>query len=185
MSSSWAQSDVNARAEAPLDPQLHERVLRLPGDPTYPATLQVTLMLPDGAGPFPLAVFNHGKEVGDPHLAPRYRSVYAARYFVSRGYAVALPMLRGFAGSGGSFDAQGCDATAHGLSQARDVRAVIDALRRLPEIDSERIVVSGQSMGGWNTLALGSLDVPGVRGLINFAGGRSLARCRHLQDDLA
>jgi len=182
---SYAQSEASPGGEPPLDPQLHERVLMLPGDSAHPVKLQVTLMLPDGAGPFPLAVLNHGKEVGDPHLAPRYRSVYVARYFLSRGYAVAMPMMRGFAGSGDTFDAQGCDAQASGLSQAHDIRAVIDALRELPEIDGKRIVVSGQSMGGWNTLALGSLNVPGVRGLMNFAGGRGLARCQHLQDDLA
>src|SRR5437764_890399 len=73
MCMSWAQSNAGSGEGSQLDPQLHERVLGLPGDPAYPVTLQVTLMLPDGAGPFPLAVLNHGKELGDPRLAPRYR----------------------------------------------------------------------------------------------------------------
>ena len=173
--------------EQPLDTQLNEQVLSIPGDLAHPVMLQVTLFEPNGPGPFPLAVLNHGKDKGDPHTEPRYRSAYAyaARYFLSRGYAVVLPMLRGFAGSGGQFNAMGCDAEDEGVHQARDIRAVIYAMDRRHEIDTSRIVVSGQSYGGWNTLALGTLNIAGVKGLVDFAGGRNAPLCPTWPADLA
>lgn len=183
-----AAAPAEATAEPPLETQLHERVLSIPINTERPVSLQLTLFTPDGPGPFPLAVVNHGKAAGPARAAPRYRSFYEARYFVSRGYAVALPMLRGFAGSGGEFDAHGCRPAEDGLHKARDIRAVIDYLIQHPEIvalDAKRIVVLGQSYGGWNTLALGTLQVSGVRGLINVAGGRNTPGCPNWPQELA
>jgi dienelactone hydrolase len=156
---------------------LHEQVLSLPGDRARPVTLQVTLFTPDGPGPFPLAVVNHGSDKISPALQPRYRETFSAYYFLSRGYAVALPMMRGYAGSGGKPLLGGCNVVATGLGNARDIAAVIDALAAMPMIDATRIVVAGQSFGGWNTLALGTLGHAGVRGLVNFAGGMRESDC--------
>ena len=61
--------------------------------------------------------------------------------------------------------------TANGHAQAADVLDTIDFARDQDWIDDERIVVAGQSYGGLATIALGTQYVPGVRGLINFAGG--------------
>ncbi|MBP8310021.1 MAG: hypothetical protein KAY46_22280, partial [Burkholderiaceae bacterium] len=36
-------------------------------------TLEATLYRPDGPGPFPLVIINHGKESGDPKFQRRYR----------------------------------------------------------------------------------------------------------------
>jgi len=170
----------------PLDVQLNEQVIRVPIDPVSSVSLQATVFKPNGLGPFPLAVLNHGKEIGDPHYEPRYRSAYIARYFVSRGYEVVMPMLRGFAGSDGEFVAMGCDAGNEGLKQAEDLRGVVEYMKKQPDIDPARIVISGQSYGGWNTLALGTLNIPGVRGLLNFAGGRHVPPeiCPSMQYDL-
>jgi dienelactone hydrolase len=168
-----------------LDTQLNERVLMLPGSPERAVALQVTVFSPPGAGPFPLAVINHGKNRGEPRDEPRWRAPYVARYFLSRGYAVAIPMARGFAGSGGVFDGMGCDAENDGLAKAQDVRGVILALQRESFVDPSRVVVMGQSYGGWTTLALGALEVPGVKALANFAGGRRTQRCPDYKSDLS
>jgi dienelactone hydrolase len=170
----FARADDDVANEAKLLPPapLHEQVLSLPGDRGRPVMLQVTYFTPDGPGPFPLAIVNHGASPnGRPEAMPRYRTTFAAYYFLSRGYAVALPMMRGFAGSPGPAVRRGCDVSALGLANARDIAAVIDALAARPEIDASRIVVSGQSMGGWNTLAFGLVGHTGVKGLVNFAGG--------------
>jgi len=204
------------------DAPLNERVLAVPGDPDRPVTLEVTLFTPDGPGPFPLAVMNHGATgTLPPRLAERYRFTFSAYYFLSRGYAVALPMMRGFAESGGdvqtgrtstspalpsikvvrvpgprptegSFSGmrtepfsgtivargrEDCDYRAMGMKNARDIEAVIDYVSGLPEIDGERVIVAGQSFGGWNTLALGALGHPKVRALINFVGGVKTSTC--------
>jgi dienelactone hydrolase len=148
---------------------LHEEVLDLPGDPGRPVTLQVTLFKPSGAGPFPLAVMNHGAtDASARNRGERYRFTVSAWYFLSRGYAVALPMMRGFAGSGGTILHFACDLARLARANAADIRAVTEALSRRPDIDPTRIVMAGQSFGGWNVLGLGSGPPAGTRGLVAF-----------------
>jgi dienelactone hydrolase len=162
------------------DTVMNEQVLNIPGDPDRPVTLQVTVYTPNGPGPFPLAVLNHGAigEHTSPASQPRYRATYPADYFLSRGYAVVLPMMRGYAGSEGKVEVHGCDLEAAGIDDAKDIRAVISYMATQSNIDASRIVVSGQSFGGWNTLAFGTLHYPNVKGLINFSGGMIAPGCR-------
>src|SRR5215469_16294798 len=108
-----------------LDSQINERVLAVPIGGDDPAILEVTYFKPPGPGPFPLAVLNHGKGDVEPKQEARYRSPYLAHYFVSRGYAVALPMLRGYAGSGGISWTRGCDPAREALLQAEDIHSMI------------------------------------------------------------
>ncbi len=170
---------VTDASKAPNAALLHERVLRVPGDSERPVALQMTLYTPPGEGPFPLAVMNHGSNGKVPaDQQERYRFSFSAYYFLSRGYAVALPMMRGYAGSGGHIERHGCDDLATGELAARDIRGVIDYLRQQPYIDGSRIVVAGQSFGGWNTLSLGQFGVPGVKGLVSFAGGMKASDCK-------
>ena len=169
--------DAPEASKAP-ETSMNERVLSVFGDPDHPATLQVTVFTPSGPGPFPLAIMNHGSNKDErPEFQPRYRHTFSAYYFLSRGYAVALPMMRGYAGSGGKLTTHGCDLAAIGLDAAKDIRAVIDYMVRQPGIDGSRIIVAGQSFGGWNTLALGTLNVPNVKGLVSFAGGVNASDC--------
>jgi dienelactone hydrolase len=171
--------------DVPLDPQWHEKVVMLPGAPDRPVELQVTVFAPDGPGPFPLAVLVHGLERGQVRSRERWRAPNASRYFLSRGYMVALPMARGFAGSGGAFDSKGCDVEADGIDKAQDLRGVIQALSRDAQVDASRIVVLGQSYGGLATMALGAHDPPnGVKALVNFAGGRRARYCADDRSDL-
>lgn len=168
------------------DAPMNERVLRIPGDSMDSVTLEVTLFTPSGPGPFPLAVMNHGSD-GSKSIRenPRYRFTNSAYYFLSRGYAVALPMMRGYAGSEGKQVSHGCDLAALGISNAKDIYAVIDYLSSMPEIDGNNVVVAGQSFGGWNTLALGTLKHPRVKGLINFNGGVLASDCSMSEYSLA
>jgi dienelactone hydrolase len=50
------------------------------------------------------------------------------------------------------------------------VTAVLDHLTPLPEADLTRTDVLGQSHGGLTTLAFGTLNRPGLPGLVDFAG---------------
>lgn len=175
-------SDIEKAPDAAL---LHERVLRVASGPDDQVTLVMTVYTPDGPGPFPLAVMNHGSTSAlPPAEQPRYHITFSAYYFLSRGYAVAMPMMRGYAGSGGHLHRHGCDDVATGLEAARDIRAAIDYMKQQPYIDGSRIVVAGQSFGGWNTLSLGTLDVPGVKGLVSFAGGMKASDCNDPDDAL-
>jgi len=157
---------------------VNERVMSVPGDPQRPVTLQVTVLTPPGTGPFPLVVANHGAtDASSESRGTRYRRTFFAYYFLSRGYAVALPMMRGFAESGGEIVLHGCDVARVARDNAKDIRAVIGFMATQPDIDSSRVVVIGQSFGGWNTLALGADPPPNVVGLINFVGGMRTSGC--------
>jgi dienelactone hydrolase len=61
--------------------------------------------------------------------------------------------------------------TANGYGQAKDILDALEYARQQPWVDANSIVIAGQSYGGLATMALGTRDLPGVRGLLNFAGG--------------
>ena len=176
--SAQAAEEPASSSRIPSEP-LHEQVLRLPGDPDRPADLVVTLYVPDGRGPFPLAIMNHGSSGDDAKRAgeQRYRYTIAAYYFLSRGYAVALPMMRGFAGSDGAMERVGCDLDRIARDDGRDIEAVIADLAANPRLDTRRVVVAGQSFGGWNTLGVGALRPRDVAALVNFNGGLRSSDC--------
>ena len=153
-----------------LDYRMNEHVIQVPAGPDD-VLLETTVFQPNGAGPFPLIVINHGKDPGRPSLQSRDRFYHMASVFVKRGYAVMVPMRQGFSKSGGRYRDRGCDMTANGYTQAEDIRATLAHARQQPWIDGARMIVAGQSYGGLAAIALGTQALPGVRGLINFAGG--------------
>ena len=162
----WAQSAPRTGAA------MNERVVMVPvGSGFSSAELETTIFKPDGDGPFPVAVINHGKAPGNPVFQERARHLVASREFVRRGYAVVLPMRMGFSKSTGAYQDGNCNIASNGEAQAEWVDGVLAWLRSQPFADAGRIVVVGQSHGGLTTMALGALNPGGVRGLINFAGG--------------
>lgn len=173
-----------ARAQELFAP-MREEVLMLRKPALFPVELETTYFRPPGNGPFPLVILNHGKSVGESRMQPRWRPLAVVREWVSRGYAVALPMRQGFSKSGGSYVGGGCNVQSNGLAQAEDVQAVLAALAQRPEIDATRVVLVGQSHGGLTTLAAGSLGLPGVVGLVNFAGGLRQEQCPNWEAALA
>src|SRR3954467_2630411 len=134
--------------ELQLDYRLNEHVILIPAGKGGRAMMETTVFQPNGPGPFPLLIINHGKDAGAPNLQPRDRFIFMATAFVKRGYAVMVPMRQGFADSSGRYADHGCNMTANGYSQAEDVRATIEYARTLPWVDGERIIVAGQSYGG-------------------------------------
>lgn len=175
-----------AVAQAPeTDIALNETVRTIHKPGAFGIALETTVYMPDGAGPFPVAVINHGKANGDPRFQARYRPAQAARYFLQRGYAVVAPMRQGFSKSGGSYIGGGCNVESNGRVQAEDVKAVLDDVAAQPWADKGRMLVVGQSHGGWTTLAFGRQNYPGVRGLVNFAGGLRQEQCPNWKQALA
>lgn len=171
-----------AGPEAPLN----ERIVRVPVQASPPISLEVTVYMPAhsaGGGFFPLALINHGAS-HDPANAPRVGDPFIPWYFLSRGYAVVMPMMRGYAHSYGYTLPHGCDVLAIGDDAAKDIRKVLDAVKDLPGIDTTKIVVAGKSMGGWNTLAFGATNPPDVKGLLNFAGGVKESDCTKPDESL-
>ena len=157
---------------ASLNQALNEQVMMIPAaTDTGTVQLETTIFKPPGIGPFPLLVMNHGKSLGDPHRQQRDRFLVISREFVRRGYAVAIPMRKGFSNSGGQYLETGCDMTQNAQRQADDLQAALAYLAAQSWVDKDRIVVAGQSYGGLTAIAFGARSFPGVRGLINFAGG--------------
>jgi len=183
---SMAAAFAASAQTAVLDASLNETVQMVPKKGSlFTIELETTIYKPDGDGPFPIAIVNHGKASGDTRFQGRYRPAVAARYFLQRGYAVVVPMRQGFSKSGGSYIGGGCNVESNGRVQAEDVKAVLDYVTAQPWADKDRIVVVGQSHGGWTTLAFGASNYPGVKGLVNFAGGLRQEMCPNWQQALA
>jgi dienelactone hydrolase len=151
---------------------------------TTPATgsrvflLETVVYRPAGAGPFPLVTINHGKPRGGEIVArgmsPDY--VLAAQWFVDRGFAVAVPMRRGYGRSEGDIgDVAGkCndrDYFASAQLTAAEMEGVAAYMRRQSFVDADEVVVLGHSWGGLGALGVAYDSPPGVVGIINFAGG--------------
>lgn len=158
--------------------ELNEEIVQIPKySRFFTAQLETTLYKPLKGGPFPIVVINHGKSLGDPRFQSRYRPSSAARFFLQRGYAVVVPMRQGFSKSEGSYIGGGCNVESNGNVQAEDVKAALDFVVQQPWANKDQILIAGQSHGGWTTLAFGQENYPGVRGLINFAGGLKQESC--------
>lgn len=164
-------SSLNASA-ANLDSSLNEKIIMVPaGSGANSVQLETTIFKPPGEGPFPLIIMNHGKALGSPRNQARDRFVVISKEFVKRGYAVVIPMRKGFSKSTGDYADYGCDMTGHGLGQAEDLQSTLEYLTTQSWADKDRILVAGQSYGGLTAMAFGTHAFPGVKGLINFAGG--------------
>jgi dienelactone hydrolase len=164
--------------------KMSEQIIRIPVDADGKVTLETTVYRPEGPGPFPMVVFNHGKIHGDPRTQTRSDPMSFAREFVRRGYVVVAPNRQGFADSGGTYVQDGCDVTRNGLSQAADVSTTIDYMSKQSYVDAQHIIVAGTSHGGLATIAYGTDAAPGVRALINFSGGLRQDACTDWQGNL-
>lgn len=171
-------------AQEPLDATLGEQVLSIPSGGLTEPELEVTLFKPEGPGPFPLLMLNHGRAPGNAKFQSRWRPLGPVRVFVSRGWAVLVPMRQGFAKSGGSEIQGGCNVGSNGEQQARSVTRALAWAGTQPWADVSRNVVMGQSHGGLTTLAYGQAPHPGTRLLVNFAGGLRQEGCTAWQHNL-
>jgi dipeptidyl aminopeptidase/acylaminoacyl peptidase len=170
---------------------LNGRVIHIPMKVFRPSgfqrvTLEATLYRPDGPGPFPLLVLSHGTPRNPRQRVARERLTYNAQSweFVSLGFAVVIPMRRGYSHSGGDYaEAEGSCDRAHfyaaGLESAQDLRATVKYVTALPGIDPHRLVLAGYSSGGFASLILASQGLPGLRGVIIFNGGRGSTKRRN------
>jgi dienelactone hydrolase len=132
---------------------------------------------PEGKGPFPAVLWNHGSERRPgwlPELAP---------IFLKQGYVVFIPHRRGQGRSPGPYVMDLLEqANRSGGSSARsrmlvelmeqhlqDQMAALAYLKGLPEVDPQRIVVAGCSFGGIQTVLMAEKGL-GVRAAVDFAG---------------
>ena len=146
-----------------------EEVIRVPYDWTW--TLETTLYKPDGPGPFPLLILNHGKDFGEARDQKRYRGYVIAREFVKRGYVVAVPMRLGYSKSDGMYKQYGCNMTKDGYIQAESVYPAVNYFKKQAYIDPNKVVMIGYSYGGVISVAYAAAYPDSVNAVISFAGG--------------
>lgn len=180
-----AAAALLAHADEPerLHADLREAIVRVPArvedafGKAVEGELVVTTFRPAGPGPFPLVVISHGRDSDKraEYKRPRYES--AARFFVRKGFAVAVPLRLGYgelAAAGDPEDSVACNMPRFGLAllaAARQILAVRDFMARQPDIDASRTLLVGQSVGGISTIAATAAHAPGQVAAINFAGG--------------
>ena len=159
---------------------LDESVIRAPVvSGVEQAYIDVTVFRPRGAGPFPIVVLSHGspRSAEDRRREGRQRLVAQSAQFLAMGYAVLVPTRRGYGESGGGWaetygTCRDPDYHAAGLETARDLRAAVDAVRGTAWADTSRVVLAGQSAGGFGSVAAASQPFDGLVAVVNFAGGR-------------
>ena len=142
-------------------------------------SIRVTVFSDDtNPQPAPVLVLNHGRaaEAQDRAAMGRARYTDVSTFLVGRGFIVAVPTRVGYGASGGEDveDTGPCTRKNYApgfAAAARQTQAVLDAVRRRPDADAGRGIVMGQSFGGGTAVAVAALNLPGVQGAINFAGG--------------
>jgi len=142
-------------------------------------TLAITILRPRGAGPFGAVILNHGvpltahaRSFESPTLL-----LHTAAEFAQRGYAVLMPMRRGFGATGGAFaeDPGSCadaDYRRGERAAAADVLAAYRFARRLPYVDPSHVILAGQSAGGVAALYAAAQAPEGLVAVLAFAAGR-------------
>ena len=151
-----------------------------------PVRLEAVIFRPPGAGPFPLAVINHGStgRGEDTSLyAVTWFSIDLADFLNDRGWIVAFPQRRGRGKSDGLYDegfaenrsrgySGDVDITLRGADRAlSDIDAAISALRRRQDVDPAPALIGGVSRGGVLSIAYAGQHPGQVAGVINFVGG--------------
>jgi dipeptidyl aminopeptidase/acylaminoacyl peptidase len=131
----------------------------------------VFLYLPRSESPAPVVVTVHG----GPEAQARPKWDPLTQYFVSSGYAVAAPNVRGSTGYGKRYEH--LDDIRLRLDSVRDLAALHDWLGETGRVDAERTALIGGSYGGYMVLAglafepdrwAAGIDVVGISNLVTF-----------------
>ncbi len=165
------------------DPAVETERVKVPLDMAGKSyLLDAMIYKPAGEGPFPGMIMTHGTS----RLVSERAKVTADTYYVRNatmfarlGIAVLFVVRRGFGISDGPY-AEGYqyhpdgtrDYAKTGMAATPDLQAAVRYMQDKPFVDKKRIVLLGQSTGGHSVIATGSLNLPGVVGVVNFAGGR-------------
>jgi dienelactone hydrolase len=140
----------------------------------------VTHYRPDGPGPFPIVIFNHGRSTAMEKRAmpPRQRYTNVARYWIRRGFAVFVPTRLGYGDSrvapDPEYSGSSCENRNFSVPLAailKEIDAIADFAKTLPWADTKRLIVMGQSYGGFASIGATGQNRAGLIAAINFAGG--------------
>ncbi len=139
------------------------------------------LFLPPGGGPFPCVIDNHGSAT--PPGTTDLSHPQTAALFLSWGCAYLFPHRAGYGESPGTPVTKAVPAkrgtkehddqmSERLVVENRDVIEALNFVSKHPEIDQQRIIVMGSSLGGIHTLLALATDTRWKCG-IDFSGGAS------------
>jgi dienelactone hydrolase len=170
-----------------------------------PVTLHALLWRPQGRGPFPAVLFNHGSGRSREELerlGPYERQAYVLGPVFARHAYVFLYLFRRGVGlsadqGANAVDLMNGELAAHGqearntlqlrlleTSEMSDALSGLAFLRALPDVDAHDVAVIGHSFGGSLTLLLADRE-PDVRAVVVFSGaGYSWDRSPQLRERL-
>lgn len=141
--------------------------------------LETRLSIPANVeGKLPLIVVTHGRSGPSPER--NVRSVHGhmvqSKALMSAGYAVLYVVRRGYGNSDGP-DSEYLDTPEESaIEGAKDLAGVIEYMRNnvhglnKVSIDYDRIATYGVSQGGWVALASSTLDIKGLKAVVNMSG---------------
>ena len=135
--------------------------------------IQAYLYKPDGDGPFPAVIYNHGSRDGHERASMPYR--YVGRMLARAGYVALVPERRGYGKSDGEvwWKETGNDEgrlIVRLQAETDDVLAAVEYLRTVKSVDSGRLGIMGWSFGGIVTMLAVSRS-GAFRAAVNQAGG--------------
>lgn len=121
-----------------------------------------TISIPDGAGPFPVVVVNHGYIPADRYWIGQDSGIFGDP-LAAHGFVSVAPNWPGYSGSGPA--PPGLPAIVGELVAALDL---VTSLSTLPQADLSRVAFIGHSNGGGITLLAMVVD-PRVKAAVLFA----------------
>jgi len=125
-------------------------------------TMTGTISLPDGAGPFPVVIVNHGFIPANRYWIGQDSGIFGDP-MASHGFIAIAPNYPGYSGSG-----QLDPVYPAIIAEAVADMDLINSLPSLPQADPGRIALIGHSNGGGVSLLLAVIE-PRVRALALFA----------------
>jgi len=120
--------------------------------PSGKLKIEAYVYKPEGAGPFPVVVYNHGSRV--EHDREEVPFIYVGSMLMASGYVVVVPERRGYGKSDGQTFGQaigedrGPRFVRRVQEETDDVLAAVEFVKTLPYVDSTRMGVMGWSFGG-------------------------------------
>jgi dienelactone hydrolase len=179
LSSAFAQG---LTAQPPDTSSLQETVVKIAvkvqlfSGAEHSGEMLLTHFRPKGDGPFPAVIFNHGRGTNRAQTA-RYRYPAVAKYWTDRGFAFFALTRLGYGETGTEPDPEesgNCRSKNYApmmRAATTQTEAALTFARAQAWVNKNKLLLVGQSVGGFTTVVASGMNLPGVVGAINFVGG--------------
>lgn len=126
----------------------------------------------------PYLIFNHGTSIGYPNSRESNNSKKMealGTFFASNGFITIIPIRTGYGESGGpQGDFKGTCSKPRIIEGMKNMTnqnlKVLEYVKDIPYININEGLITGISGGGGLSIAITSENIPGLKGVINFAG---------------